>query len=373
MDQEYAPPQSLHPCSTCGRRFNERALSKHAPACAKSQNKPRKVFNSAAQRQIEDAASPQKFGATSGLSTVKSSVRSSVLAGANKRQTVRRVDVHTGPNMSSGSRAINNRTPQNDSAKPDWKKKSEDMRAQMKYAREAAAAAKRGEAPPPPPKLHVDPTADYVTCPYCSRKFNETAGPRHIKFCETQAKKLPSNRNKAENMVSKAKMDKRLNYKPPKLGGLKNKMNSTDGGANSSNFGMSSTSDLGGDYNWQRKTTGSSGFSTGVSSSGYGIQKSSSGYGIKSGASDGQNLNSASRRFGSGRKTGLEKGFSDMSMGDKRVPIPSARSNDKSRLPASSSGSFPRRGGMSKTCGECRTEYPVEWAKFCCMCGKKRA
>lgn len=28
-----------------------------------------------------------------------------------------------------------------------------------------------------------------VKCPYCGRKFNDTAGPRHIKFCEEQAKK----------------------------------------------------------------------------------------------------------------------------------------------------------------------------------------
>lgn len=28
-----------------------------------------------------------------------------------------------------------------------------------------------------------------VKCPHCGRKFNDTAGPRHIKFCEEQAKK----------------------------------------------------------------------------------------------------------------------------------------------------------------------------------------
>jgi endogenous inhibitor of DNA gyrase (YacG/DUF329 family) len=28
-----------------------------------------------------------------------------------------------------------------------------------------------------------------IQCPHCGRKFNETAGPRHIKFCEEQAKK----------------------------------------------------------------------------------------------------------------------------------------------------------------------------------------
>lgn len=28
-----------------------------------------------------------------------------------------------------------------------------------------------------------------VKCPHCGRKFNDTAGPKHIKFCEEQAKK----------------------------------------------------------------------------------------------------------------------------------------------------------------------------------------
>ena len=27
---------------------------------------------------------------------------------------------------------------------------------------------------------------------------------------------------------------------------------------------------------------------------------------------------------------------------------------------------------ISKSCDECRTDYPVDWAKFCSMCGKKR-
>lgn len=35
-----------------------------------------------------------------------------------------------------------------------------------------------------------------VKCPVCGRKFNETAGPRHIKFCEEKNKKMkPKGKN----------------------------------------------------------------------------------------------------------------------------------------------------------------------------------
>jgi endogenous inhibitor of DNA gyrase (YacG/DUF329 family) len=30
-----------------------------------------------------------------------------------------------------------------------------------------------------------------IQCPVCGRKFNETAGKRHISFCESKAKQLP--------------------------------------------------------------------------------------------------------------------------------------------------------------------------------------
>jgi hypothetical protein len=32
--------------------------------------------------------------------------------------------------------------------------------------------------------VHVDPNPDYVTCPHCTRRFNESAGERHIPLCK---------------------------------------------------------------------------------------------------------------------------------------------------------------------------------------------
>ena len=35
---------------------------------------------------------------------------------------------------------------------------------------------------------------DYVSCPYCNRRFNEKAAERHINFCKDQQKRLPAKR-----------------------------------------------------------------------------------------------------------------------------------------------------------------------------------
>lgn len=39
-----------------------------------------------------------------------------------------------------------------------------------------------------PPVLSLD----YVQCPYCQRRFNQSAADRHIKFCQEQAARMPS-------------------------------------------------------------------------------------------------------------------------------------------------------------------------------------
>uniref|UniRef100_A0A8D0F4G2 Zinc finger C2HC-type containing 1B n=1 Tax=Strix occidentalis caurina TaxID=311401 RepID=A0A8D0F4G2_STROC len=46
-------------------------------------------------------------------------------------------------------------------------------------------ALKEGCPLPPPPPSSINP--DYVQCPHCSRRFNEAAAQRHMKFCEEQA------------------------------------------------------------------------------------------------------------------------------------------------------------------------------------------
>ena len=40
-------------------------------------------------------------------------------------------------------------------------------------------------------------SADYIQCPYCSRRFNESAAQRHIDFCKEQSARLPKNKPSA--------------------------------------------------------------------------------------------------------------------------------------------------------------------------------
>lgn len=50
-----------------------------------------------------------------------------------------------------------------------------------------AKGGKLTDLPPPPPSYNPD----YVQCPHCGRRFNETAAERHIPKCATYAFNKP--------------------------------------------------------------------------------------------------------------------------------------------------------------------------------------
>uniref|UniRef100_A0A4W3I5Q1 C2HC/C3H-type domain-containing protein n=1 Tax=Callorhinchus milii TaxID=7868 RepID=A0A4W3I5Q1_CALMI len=64
-----------------------------------------------------------------------------------------------------------------------WRQQHEDFITSIRSARTATDAIAKGLPLPPPPPPSINP--DYVECPYCLRRFNETAAPRHINFCKT--------------------------------------------------------------------------------------------------------------------------------------------------------------------------------------------
>jgi len=68
--------------------------------------------------------------------------------------------------------------------KNDWRKKREDFVAALRAAKAAqrhlAAGGKISDLPPPPPS----DTSDYIQCPHCNRKFNESVAERHIPKCK---------------------------------------------------------------------------------------------------------------------------------------------------------------------------------------------
>lgn len=67
--------------------------------------------------------------------------------------------------------------------KSNWRQKHEEFIAAIRSAKQVqvhlAKGGKLSDLPPPPPSEN----ADYITCPHCSRRFNEAAASRHIPKC----------------------------------------------------------------------------------------------------------------------------------------------------------------------------------------------
>ncbi|XP_072499617.1 zinc finger C2HC domain-containing protein 1B isoform X4 [Notamacropus eugenii] len=69
--------------------------------------------------------------------------------------------------------------------KSSWRQQHEDLINAIRAAKQCFLAIKEGRPLPPPPPPTINP--DYIQCPYCMRRFNETAAARHINFCKDQA------------------------------------------------------------------------------------------------------------------------------------------------------------------------------------------
>lgn len=70
-----------------------------------------------------------------------------------------------------------------------WKAKHEEFIAAIRYAKMAGKIEKEGgnvASLPPPPRSQ---NPDYVQCPYCSRRFAQTAAERHIPKCKDTVNK----------------------------------------------------------------------------------------------------------------------------------------------------------------------------------------
>lgn len=78
-------------------------------------------------------------------------------------------------------------------SKNNWRQKHADFINAIRAAKEAqahvAAGGKLSDLPPPPPSSNPD----YVQCPHCGRKFNESAAARHIPKCATYEYNKPKN------------------------------------------------------------------------------------------------------------------------------------------------------------------------------------
>jgi hypothetical protein len=162
-------PAMFRQCPDCGRKFNETAYEKHVKICRKVFIEKRKEFDSQKHRVegTEMAALP-----------------------TNKRS--QSASATTAPNNSS-IKSAKHSSHRSNSALPKWKADSDAFRQAMKQARQVSVAEKKSKETGIPlaqllPSKPSDPANDpiyasYIQCPTCGRRFNETAGARHIPKC----------------------------------------------------------------------------------------------------------------------------------------------------------------------------------------------
>ncbi|XP_011487127.1 zinc finger C2HC domain-containing protein 1A isoform X2 [Oryzias latipes] len=294
-DAEAPPVGELVQCNTCKRCFFPKVLEKHAKICQKTATKRRKVFDSSRQR-AEGTDIPV-------LKPIK-------------------------------PKAEPPKKPSN------WRKKHEDFIATIRAAKSLTQVMKEGGPLPPPPPPSYDP--DYIQCPYCQRRFNESAADRHIKFCQEQAARIPTK----GKLGDPKKTPGRTQYKPP--ASVKKTNPSPASSIPSATSRLPQRSGLGQSTGIPSNKAPSAGS---VQSNTSGITSPPSGVGNKTRA---PNYGSA-RNFQPGAGVNRKKADSFMSRND-----------------VDGTNEVGNGGMKSKFCHACGTKYPVESAKFCCECGVRR-
>ncbi|XP_022193445.2 zinc finger C2HC domain-containing protein 1B [Nilaparvata lugens] len=137
-----AKQADLQACKHCSRTFTADRIQVHERICARTSKRKTKQFNSFKQRI-------SGTGAENFLHKGKPSAPPKKLESGN------------------------------------WRKQHQDLISSLKYAR---GGKQKGATPPAPPPLD---TSDYVQCPHCGRRFNETAAARHIPACATMIHNKP--------------------------------------------------------------------------------------------------------------------------------------------------------------------------------------
>lgn len=111
--------------------------------------------------------------------------------------------------------------------KVDWRKKHDNFMKSVRAAREIDEAIKTGtlinqcivlnnhffppSGAPVPSYQASEPNPDYVQCPYCKRRFQESAAERHIPFCKEQNARLEHN---PASVKAKQSLSKRMQVCP---------------------------------------------------------------------------------------------------------------------------------------------------------------
>ncbi|CAH1108646.1 unnamed protein product [Psylliodes chrysocephalus] len=145
----------LNECNYCGRRFAQDRIQKHEEICSKTGKKRRKPYDATKHRVV----------GTDLETYVMAKVPQRKSLGSTTKNTQRQsVTTSTGH-------------------KKDWRRTHEEFISAIRAAKEAQAHIAKGgklsDLPPPPPSTNPD----YVQCPHCNRRFNESAAERHIPKC----------------------------------------------------------------------------------------------------------------------------------------------------------------------------------------------
>ncbi|XP_035780668.1 uncharacterized protein DDB_G0271670-like isoform X1 [Anopheles albimanus] len=161
-------PDGLTRCDICSRNFADDRIEKHRTICQKTKAKKRKVFDVTKQRVAGTEAEKYVLKA-----------RGKGAAGTTRKQSNQQ------PSGTGAGKQSN------------WRKKHEEFIATIRAAKELKAHLAKGgklsDLPPPPPSENPD----YVQCPHCSRRFNQTAADRHIPKCATMLHNKPKPKPKA--------------------------------------------------------------------------------------------------------------------------------------------------------------------------------
>jgi len=133
-------------CKYCQRRFATDRIAYHEEICARAGKKKRKTYDAAKHR----------------------------MGGTEMEQFCKKTK--------SGSKGAPGKPGQ---SKSNWRQKHEEFIAAIRSAKQAQEHLAKGgnlkDLPPPPPSSNPD----YITCPHCGRRFNESAAARHIPKCAT--------------------------------------------------------------------------------------------------------------------------------------------------------------------------------------------
>lgn len=149
-------------CRHCNRHFNTDRLAKHEVVCEKMAHTKRKIFD-AARHRLRGTDAEKFLKKAQNRGSAKSAYSSAAAA--------------------SGMTAS--------LKKNNWRKKHEEFIQAIRAAKQVQGHLARGgklsDLPPPPPSENPD----YIQCPHCMRRFNESAAERHIPRCATMLHNKP--------------------------------------------------------------------------------------------------------------------------------------------------------------------------------------